>query len=127
MPERDQILLSTFARALSLVDEALKANDTANKLSYQMLLWKSAAEAEYLAFQISMIHGLSDYPPNSADDPETSVDAASTLLQEAQSSIELDPRSAYGAVRRAVTILRKAYATGESTPKRQSAPTPTNE
>jgi len=124
--ERDQVLLSTFARALSLVDEARKTNDTGDKSSYQMLLWKSAAEAEYLAFQISTIHGLSDYQPDSTNDLEASVDAASTLLREAQSSIESNPRSAYGAVRRAVAILRKAYSAGDDTPKRRLASIPKN-
>jgi hypothetical protein len=126
MPERVQIRLSTLDRATSLVDEARLANDACDKSSSKMLLWESATEAEYLAFQISTIYRLSDYQPGSTDEPEVSVDVASALLRGAQPSIESDPRSAYGAVRRAVAILRKAHAAVEDARKRQLASAPKN-
>ncbi len=117
MPERNQIILGTFAKALSLIDEAGKANDSGAKSSCQILLWKSAAEAEYLAFQMSMVHGLGDYEP-SADDLDASLNGARTLIRDAQSTVQSDPRTAYSAVRRAVAILRKMYSAGEEVPKR---------
>jgi hypothetical protein len=64
MPERDQIIRDTFARVLGLVDEAYKSMNSDDKTSFHLLLWRSAAEAEYLAFQVSMVHGLSDLVPN---------------------------------------------------------------
>lgn len=116
MPERDQIILDALARALYLVDEAEKENIVEDKASYQLALWKSAAESEYVAFQISTTHALGDYDPGGDKDevdPEASVEMARGHLQEAQSAIRSDPREAYRAVRKAVTVLRRLYGAGE--------------
>lgn len=130
MSKREQIILDTIVKALSLVDEADKANTAGDKSSYQLFLWKSGAEAEYVAFQISATHGLSDYEPQSdkgADDPQTSTDSARMLLQEAESSIKLDPHQAYRAVRSAVTVLRKLYVSREKAQKQAAAQSLINE
>jgi hypothetical protein len=128
MPERDQIILDALARALSLVEEAGKANSAEDKASYQLALWKSAAESEYVAFQISTSHGLGDYDleiDKGRVDPKASTEIARGHLQEAQSVIQSDPRLAYSAVRNAVTVLRRLYGTGEKTAT--AGPLPKNE
>jgi hypothetical protein len=121
MPERDQIILDTFAKVFSLVDEAFRAMNSDDKTSFHLLLWRSAAEAEYLAFQVSMVHGLSDLVPNvhsSYDDSGKAIEAVRVLLAEAQPLVHSDPRRAYQSVRSAATILRKTYASSERSPKR---------
>jgi hypothetical protein len=80
------------------------------------VLWKAAAEAEYLAFQISFQHGLIDYESSkgaecgSDQDP---LDQARALLAQARELIQTDPRGAYEGVRGVVTILRSAYVEEE--------------
>jgi len=125
MTERDQIILDTFAGVLSLVDEAFRAMKSDDKSSFHLLLWRSAAEAEYLAFQISMVHGLSDLDPNvhsSYDDSGKAIEAVRVLLAEAQPLIHSDPRRAYQSVRGAATILRKTYASSERSPSAVESP-----
>jgi len=125
MPERDQIIRDTFARVLGLVDEAYKSMNSDDKTSFRLLLWRSAAEAEYLAFQLSMVHGLSDLVPNvhsSYDDSGKAIEAVRVLLAEAQPLVHSDPRRAYQSVRGAATILRKTYASSERSPSAVESP-----
>lgn len=125
MPGQDQIAVDALARALSLVDEADKARSASDESPYRLLLWKSAAEVEYAAFRISITRGLSDYDPNASedageDDPQDSLEVVRSLLHEARSSLEAEPRRAYQAVRNAVTVLRRIHASIE-TPQRGGA------
>jgi hypothetical protein len=115
VPERDPTIFDALEKALSLVDQAGKAKGSDDKSSYLLLLWRSAAEAEYAAFLISTAHGLMDYDPNAAnnpgaDDPRDDLDTARELLRGAQSSLQNEPRRAYEAVRNSVSVLRKMYA-----------------
>jgi len=89
------------------------AND---KDSYSLLLWKSAAEAEYSAFQISILHGFGDYDPEQGSNDDRSDDPLKTahrLLGEAQSLILSDSKRVYRALRVAVFVPRKAYSGGD--------------
>lgn len=129
MPDRDQALLAIFARVLALLDEAGKAASSKEKASYQILLWKSAAEAEYLAFRLSTGKSLTDYDPaaqTNRDDGSDVVDVARALLRDGQSAIDSNPRRAYEAVRRAVSVLRRAYASNEKLSRSGSSQSPEN-
>ncbi len=119
MPEPDQVVRETIGKVLSLVDQATRATMAGDSASYNLLIWKSAAEAEYLALHISMMHGLGDFEPTKKGgiNPELSVEAARQLLQDAQFSIQSKPREAYGAIREAVTILRKMCVAVEREPR----------
>ena len=127
MPERDQTMQDTLTKGLSLLDEFDRTKDAGDEHSRKLLLWKSAAEAEYLAFQISTIHGLMDYDPHSADssrdaDPQDPVGLARAMLGEARSSFQSNPRGAYQAVSNAVTILRRAYSNSKKPQSREKNP-----
>ena len=63
MAERDQATIVAFSKALELINEARNTNNGKNQPGREFILWKSAAEAEYLAFRIAMVHGLGDYEP----------------------------------------------------------------
>jgi hypothetical protein len=112
LPEPDQAVRETIGKVLSLVDEATRAKMAGDSASYNLLIWKSAAEAEYLALHISVMHGLSDFEPTKKGgiNPELSVETARQVLQDAQLSIQSKPREAYSSIREAVAILRKMYA-----------------
>jgi len=123
LAERDKIILETFAKAISLVDEAVKTRNSAGESSqYKLLLWKAAAEAEYLAFQISIAKGLGDFDPSEGKDKDEStlqpLSMARTLLQQAQTSINSDTRRSYKTTREVVRILRLAYVRVDKPGKR---------
>jgi len=105
----DQKLAEAIGKALSLIDEAGKAqgsDDPARKL----LLWKLAAEAEYVAFRISATHNLFDYDNKTAVTDDLEVDAvekARSYLLEIRSSAQTDPKRAYSLARRIVTLARR--------------------
>ncbi len=114
LPERNQIVKDTFAKALSLVDKVERSAEAEDKEDYSLLLWKAAAEAEYLAFQTSMIHGLSDSDLRGTDGGnELSAEAARKLLKAAQLAFQSNPSAAYISIRGAVHVLRKMYAASE--------------
>ncbi len=97
-------------------------------MSNPLLLWKAAAETEYLAFQISMIHGLGDLEVKSnLAVTEMSVQAARKLIEDAQSLIQSNPSESYRAVRGAVGVLRKTQLAAEGAAKGQSTHSPKNE
>lgn len=110
MPERSEIISETVAKILALLDQASKAH--AEGLAYELLLWKSAAEAEYLAFQISNAYGLQDFEPASGkteDNEPDPVGRARRLLEDVK-CFQSDPREAYAAVRQTIKVLRKAQS-----------------
>ncbi len=114
MSERDRILRDTFERIRSLLDQAMHIKAGGDGLSNQLLLWKAAAETEYLAFQISIIHGLGDLEAkNDKAGAEISVQAARKLIEDAESSIQSNPSESYRAVRGAVGFLRKTQLAAE--------------
>jgi hypothetical protein len=118
LDERGQIISEAFSRAISLIDEVSELGASSEISRRKLLLWKAAAEAEYLAFQISFHHGLIDYEPKKSAETshdQDTLDQARTLLLRARSSIGTDERIAYEAVRGAVSILRSAYANEEKT------------
>lgn len=129
MPEGDQITSGPLAGVQSLVERAMQAAAAENNSTYQLLLWKCAAEAEYVAFQFSMLHGLGDFGPSSkpGTDAELSVQAAHRFLLDAQSSLQSNPREAYRAIRSAVMILRKMHAAAENISKGGKARPQSNE
>jgi hypothetical protein len=107
MPERSEIISETVAKILALLDQASKAH--AEGSAYELLLWKSAAEAEYLAFQISNVYGLQDFEPASGRTEDSVPDPVGRTrrLLEDVIRFQSDPREAYAAVRRAIRVLRK--------------------
>jgi hypothetical protein len=118
--ERDQITRATLAGVLSLVEQAEQASAGEDKRAFELLLWKSAAEAEYVAFLLSMGYGLGDFDPRderAGSEPELTVQAARKLLLEAKSSLKSNPREAYRSLRRAITILRKMHLAAENVSK----------
>ncbi len=128
MSERDKILRDTFERVCSLLDQAMHTKAGGDSLSNQLLLWKAAAETEYLAFQISMIHGLGDLEVKSNKaGAEISVKAARKFIEDAQSSIQSNPSESYRAVRGAVGVLRKTQLATEGVAKSQPTHSPKNE
>jgi hypothetical protein len=124
--ERDQATINSFSKALELIDQARNARGAESNPRRELLLWKSAAEAEYLAFRIAIIHGLADYEPHTDDKAEPSVEAARELIANAQTSLESDPRWAYRNLRQAVNILRKTSMANEKGPRRQHISSPEN-
>lgn len=130
MVEQGQVIPDTFSRTLSLVAEAEKARGS-DEPSYKLLLWKVAAEAEYLAFQLSLTKGLADYDPASNDDensdPIDPLGAARTLLEQARSSIESDPKESYRAVRKVVSVLRTTYVGIDKPSKQKVVSSPRSE
>jgi hypothetical protein len=129
LPEPDQVVRETIGKVLSLVDQATRATMAGESASCNLLIWKSAAEAEYLALHVSVAHGLGDFEPakKGGVNPEPSLEAARQLLQDAQMSLQSKPREAYGAIRQAVAILRKMYVAVEREPRSQSPRSPKNE
>lgn len=124
LPERDSPVSVTLAEALSIVKRAIQAAAAEDRSTYPFLLWKSAAEAEYAAFQLSMTQGLSDFNPTSNHDEadvEPTAEAAHELLLYAQSCLQSKPRDAYFTIRNAVTILRKMSVAAENLSKGQRA------
>jgi len=118
--ERDEVASATLAGVLSLVEQAEQATAGEDKQAFQFLLWKSAADAEYVAFQLSMGHGLGDFEPGderAESEAELTLQAARKLLLEAKSSLQSNPREAYCSVRKAVTILRKMHLAAENVSK----------
>jgi hypothetical protein len=125
--ERHQDTRTNLAGVLSLVEQAEQATAGEDKQAFRFLLWKSAAEAEYLAFQLSIGHGLGDFEPGderAESEAELTLQAARKLLLEAKSSLQSNPREAYRSVRKAVTILRKMHLAAENVSKerRKSRP-----
>jgi hypothetical protein len=114
--EREQIISEAFSRAISLIDDARELRASLESSRRRLVLWKAAAEVEYLAFQISFNYDLIDYDPkkgaeiSAGQDP---LEQARALILKARSSIQTDGRIAYEAVRGAVSILRSAYANEE--------------
>jgi hypothetical protein len=110
MPERSEIISETVAKILALLDQTSKAH--AEGSAYELLLWKSAAEAEYLAFQISNAYGLQDFDQASGKTEDNVPDPAGRArrLLEDVKRFESAPREAYAAVRQAIWVLRKAQA-----------------
>jgi hypothetical protein len=111
--DQGQVILEAFSRALSLLDEAIDRRASVHSSSWKLQLWKAAAEAEYLAFQISLQHGLVDFEPSEGKqlgNGQGPLAAARSLLLQAQASVQEDPRRSYEAVRAAVAILRSAHA-----------------
>ena len=120
MIERHQITSAAFAGVLLLIEQAEQATAGEDKQTFQFLLWKSAAEAEYVAFQLSMGYGLGDFEPRderAGSEAELTVQAARQLLLEAKSSLQSNPREAYRSLRRAITILRKMQLAAENISK----------
>jgi hypothetical protein len=118
LDERGQNISEAFSRAISLIDEARELRASSESSPWRLLLWKAAAEAEYLAFKISFQYDLIDYDPNrdtKRTNDQDPLAQARTLLLQAQASIQTDPPSGYEAIRGAVTILRSAYADAERT------------
>jgi len=121
LPEQGQAILEGFSRALSLLDEAIGRRASVDSSSWKLQLWKTAAETEYLAFQISLQHGLVDFEPSEEKQLSNEQDplpAARSLLLQAQASVQEDPRRSYEAVRAAVAILRSAHANEEKAARR---------
>ena len=117
MIERHQITSATLAGVLSLVEQAERATAGEDKQAFQFLLWKSAAEAEYVAFQLSMDYGLGDFEPGdegAGSEAELTVQEARQLLLQTKSSLQSNPREAYRSLRRAITILRKMHLATEN-------------
>lgn len=91
-----------------------------------MLLWKCAAEVEYLAFRIAIINDLGDYDPKANPSDTLSADHARDLITKAQATFDSDPREAYKDVRGAVDVLRKMSRTGGRTLKTRHDSSPKN-
>jgi hypothetical protein len=130
LSEQVQVILDTMSKTLSLVTEAEKARGS-DESSFKLFLWKAAAEAEFLAFQISTAYGLADYDLGGKSeenvDPTNPLEAARSSLEEAKSSLKSDPKEAYRASRKAVSILRTTYADTDKPSKQRVVPSPRNE
>jgi len=130
LSEQVQVILDTMSKTLSLVTEAEKAQGS-DESSFKLLLWKAAAEAEFLTFQISTTYGLADYDLGEKGeeniDPANPLEAARSALEEAKSSLKSDPKEAYRASRKAVSILRTTYADIDKPSKQRVVSSPRNE
>ena len=130
MSEQVQVILDTMSKTLSLVTEAEKAQGS-DESSFKLLLWKAAAEAEFLTFQISTTYGLADYDLGEKGeeniDPANPLEVARSALEEAKSSLKSDPKEAYRASLKAVSILRTTYADIDKPSKQQVVTSPRNE
>ena len=131
MSEQSQAIQDAISRVLSLVNEAEKARGS-DESSFKLLLWKAAAEVEYLAFQIALTHNLADYErgieqDDEVADPSDPLDAARSLLENAQSSIQSNAKDAYRSARKAVSVLRSAYVELDKPVKKGVVPSPRNE
>ena len=124
------MILDTISKTLLLVTEAEKAQGS-DESSFKFLLWKAAAEAEFLAFQISTAYGLADHDLGGKSeenvDPTNALEAARSALEEAKSSLKSDPKEAYRASRKAVSILRTTYTDIDKPSKQRVVPSPRNE
>ena len=131
MPRQDMAVADVLGRAISLLDEALESKSGGFNPSHQLLVWRSAAEAEYAAFRISVVHGLADYnviitapdPPGTQDE----LAEARSLLRGARSASDSEPRTSYEMLRKAVGLLRKLYVSLESVQQGEQVSIPKNE
>ena len=130
MSEQVQVILDTMSKTLSLVSEAEKAQGS-DESSFKFLLWKAAAETEFLAFQISTAYSLAEYDLGGKGeeniDPANPLEAARSALEEAKSSLKSDPKEAYRASRKAVSILRTTYTDIDKPSKQRVVTSPRNE
>ena len=131
LSDENQAIRDSLSRAHSLVNEAEKARGS-DESSFKLLLWKAAAEAEYLAFQISLTHRLSDNEPvgeqdDEVADPPNPLETAQSLLEKARASISSNPKDAYRAVRKTVSVLRSWYVELDKPVKKRVGPSPTKE
>jgi hypothetical protein len=106
MSPDNQKIFNSFSKALELIDQVRNAKDAEPSRERDLLVWRSAAETEYLAFLIANLHGLEDFVPDSEKGGAISADAARDLIEKGRGLVELKPRLAYANVRQAVSILR---------------------
>lgn len=113
----DGVLEQNIRKTQTLLDAA-KISRSADKQTFQLSIWKAAAEAEYIAFRISATSGYENYEPSTADlgnkDP---LELAAELLAEARRSLAQEPRHAYDCIRRIVAVLRRLYGVQEKAMK----------
>ena len=124
MAQLDNKTKEAFSKALQLLNQIQKSSPSEAGREREILVWKCAAEVEYLAFRIATIHGLSDYDPHWVEVGEVSVEAIRSLLEAARTDFESDPRRAYEEVRRAVSLLRKMRVATRG--RRRHIPPPKN-
>jgi len=125
MSPDNQKIFSSLSKALELIDQVPSAKNAEPSKERDLMLWRCAAETEYLAFLIANIHGLEDFEPGSEKGGVVSVDAARDLIEKARGLLELKPRLAYANVRQAVSILR-GMSTDERRVRRAQASQPEN-
>jgi hypothetical protein len=116
-------LEQNIEKTRTLLAEAQR--NPSDKQAYSLLLWKVAAEAEYVAFRISTMSGLKDYEPTDpaeSDGGSDPLQTAQSLLNEVQQSYQKNPKQAYERIRRVVTVIRKVYGTEEKTRTKASKP-----
>jgi hypothetical protein len=117
MNRGEQKILNSFSKALELIDQVRKATGAELDHERDLLIWRSAAETEYLAFLIANMHGLEDFIPGTERGLAVSADTARDLIEKARGLLQSDPRLAYASVRQAVRMLR-AMSTDERRPRR---------
>jgi len=125
MSREEQKIINSFSKALELIDQVRKATGAEPRPQRDMLVWRSAAETEYLAFLIANIHGLEDFIPETERRVAVSAETAHDLIEEARGLLKSDPRLAYTKVRQAVRDLR-GMSTDERRARRAQPSQPEN-
>jgi hypothetical protein len=126
MAQSNNATRKAFSDALDLIAQLGKMSPTEAGAERDMLLWRSTAEAEYLAFRIATIYGLGDYEPHWREVDEFSVDLVRELLEEARACLESEPRQAYQDVRQTVSMLRKMRVSTRNAARRRHVSVPRN-
>jgi len=103
-------VVTSFSTILELLDQLRASTRAKQGQENQLLLWRCAAEAEYLAFLMATLHDLNDFTPDINVGMNPSADGAYDLVKKAKDLAESNPRLAYGYVRQAVFVLRSLEA-----------------
>jgi hypothetical protein len=117
MNQEEQKIINSFSKALELIDLVRKATGAEPTSQRDLLIWRSAAETEYLAFLIANMHSLEDFIPPTERGLAVSADTAYDLIEKARGLLQSNPRLAYASVRQTVSILR-AMSTDERRARR---------
>jgi hypothetical protein len=117
MSQDDERTINSFSKALALIDEVRKAKNAEIKSQEGLLIWRCAAELEYLAFLIAINYGLNDFIPKIDKSLLVSVDTAHDLVENARVLLQSDPRLAYAKIRQSVGIMR-ALSTDQGRPRK---------
>lgn len=117
MSREDPRTINSFSKALALIDEVRRAKNAEIKSQEGLLIWRAAAELEYLAFLIAISYGLNDFIPETDKGLLVSAETAHALVENARVLLQSNPRLAYAKVRQSVGILR-ALSTDQARPRR---------